>query len=78
MTHIENILPTLGRGSMVYCFNLLHNVRHERTAPIRLQRFESSCNQSVFSSIGSTCSSSLFSFANILYFRINDLEEMAQ
>ena len=73
-THIENILPTWSRGSVAHCLNLLYNVQYrttERTAPNRRQRFESSCNQSVFNSVfstGSKCSRSLFSFANILYF----------
>ena len=74
-THIENIIPIWSRGSMAHCFNLLRNVRYritERTAPNRWQRFESSCNQSVFNffSIGSACSRSLFSFANILLFYV--------
>ena len=50
-THIENILPVWSRGSVAHSFNLLHKVRYrttERTAPNRWQRFESSCNQSVF------------------------------
>ena len=50
-THIENIIPIWSEGSVAHCFNLLHNVRYritERTAPNRCQRFESSCNQSVF------------------------------
>ena len=50
-THIENILLIWSRGSVAHCFNLLCNVRYrttERTAPNRRQRFESSCNQSVF------------------------------
>ena len=74
-THIENMLPIWSRGSVAHFFNLLHNVRYrttERTAPNRRQRFESSCNQLVFNFflfyIGSACSRSLFSFANILYF----------
>ena len=73
-THIENVIPIWSRGSVAHCFNLLHIVRYritERTAPNRWQMFESSCNQLVFVfffSIGSACSRSLFSFANILYF----------
>ena len=50
-THIENILPNWSWGSVAHCFNPLHNVRYrttERTTPNRWQRFESSCNQSVF------------------------------
>ena len=50
-THIENVIPIWSRGRVAHCFNLLYNVRHrisERTAPYRWQRFESSCNQSVF------------------------------
>ena len=37
-THIEIILPIWSRGSVVHCFNLLHNVRYrttERIAPNR-------------------------------------------
>ena len=73
--HISKIFYLIcSRGSVAHSFNLLHNVRDrttEITAPNRRQRFESSSNQSVFNfffSIRFTCSRSLFSFANILYF----------
>ena len=55
-------------------FNLLHSVRYrrnERKPQIGDRGSKSSCNQSVFNfffSIRFTCSRSLFSFANILYF----------
>ena len=68
-------LTYLGRGSVAHCFNLLHNVRYrttKRTATNRCQRFESSCNQSVFNSffsIGSTCSRSLFHLLIFLILR---------
>ena len=67
-THVENVISIWSRGSVAHCFNLLHIVRYRM--PSRWQRFESSCNQSVFNffSIGSACSRSLFSFANMLYF----------
>ena len=71
MAHIWHYPPP---GNVAHCFNLLHNVRYrttERTAPNMWQRFESSCNQSLFNifvSIGSSCSRSLFSFVDILYF----------
>ena len=44
-THIENVLPISSRGSVIHCFNLLHNARvryrtTKRTAPnaeVRIQ-----------------------------------------
>ena len=50
-THIEIFLPICSGGSVAHCFNLLHKVRYrttKRTASNRWQKFESSCNQSVF------------------------------
>ena len=69
-THIENILTIWNRGSVAHCFNLLYNVRYRTTQRTAPNRFESSCNQSVFIFFlyWVLMFSFSFSFANIFYF----------
>ena len=72
-THIETFLPIWSRGSVAHCFNLLHHVWYrttKRTAPNRWQRFESSCNQSVFNFFSLLGSHVLVVFFHLLIFFI--------
>ena len=70
--HISKLSHLFGVKAAWHTFNPLQNVQYKtlKTGSNSGQRFISSCNQSVFNffSIGSACSRSLLSFANIYYF----------